>query len=77
VSKQFTVMLPSLAPAAYTVLYRVVSADDGHISSGTIRFRYSPGTPAARQARHARRWARRITPASSGRRRRSQVLSVP
>ncbi|HEX4025013.1 MAG TPA: copper resistance CopC family protein [Steroidobacteraceae bacterium] len=46
VSTHFTVALPALAPGLYTVSYRVVSADDGHISSGTLRFRYDPGAPA-------------------------------
>ncbi|MGH8205561.1 MAG: copper resistance CopC family protein [Steroidobacteraceae bacterium] len=41
VNTQFTIALPALAPGAYTVAYRVVSADDGHISSGMIRFRIS------------------------------------
>jgi methionine-rich copper-binding protein CopC len=47
VGKDFTVALPSLGPGAYTVTYRVVSADDGHITSGTVRFRIAPGTAAA------------------------------
>jgi methionine-rich copper-binding protein CopC len=46
VSTQFTIALPALAPGAYTVVYRVVSADDGHISSGTIRFRIAPPVSA-------------------------------
>jgi methionine-rich copper-binding protein CopC len=47
VSKDFTVALPSLGPGAYTVTYHVVSADDGHITSGTVRFRIAPGAAAA------------------------------
>lgn len=36
------VALPTLAPGAYNVTWRAVSAD-GHIASGTVRFTISPG----------------------------------
>jgi methionine-rich copper-binding protein CopC len=38
-SKSFTIAAPQLAAGTFTLTYRVVAADDKHLSSGTIRFR--------------------------------------
>ncbi len=41
-STSFSIPAPKLAAGAYTLNYRVVAADDNHLSSGTVKFRLSP-----------------------------------
>jgi methionine-rich copper-binding protein CopC len=41
-SKSFTIPAPKLSAGSYILSYRVVAADDNHLSMGTIRFRLSP-----------------------------------
>lgn len=42
-SAQFTIPAPKLTPGAYTLRYRVVAADDNHVSSGMISFSITAG----------------------------------
>jgi methionine-rich copper-binding protein CopC len=37
-SAHFMIPAPKLTPGVYTLKYRVVAVDDGHLSSGAIRF---------------------------------------
>ena len=47
-SEHFTVVLPKLAPGAYTVKYRVLS-DDNHVMGGTTKFTIAlPAAPAGK-----------------------------
>ena len=39
-----TVPLPELPPGKYTLIWRVVAADDGHVTSGAVHF--TVATPA-------------------------------
>jgi methionine-rich copper-binding protein CopC len=41
-STSFSIAAPQLAAGSYTLSYRVVAADDNHLSSGTLKFRLSP-----------------------------------
>jgi len=41
-SKSFSIPAPKLSSGSFTLSYRVVAADDNHLSTGTIRFRLSP-----------------------------------
>jgi methionine-rich copper-binding protein CopC len=41
-STSFSIAAPKLGAGSFTLSYRVVAADDNHLSSGTIRFRLSP-----------------------------------
>jgi methionine-rich copper-binding protein CopC len=41
-STNFSIAAPKLSAGTFTLSYRVVAADDRHLSSGTIRFRLSP-----------------------------------
>jgi copper transport protein len=41
-SRRFTVALPALSPGRYTIDYRVVSTDDGHVSGGAVHFTIAP-----------------------------------
>lgn len=41
-SKSFSVAAPRLSAGTFTLNYRVVAADDHHVSSGAIRFRLAP-----------------------------------
>jgi methionine-rich copper-binding protein CopC len=41
-SKSFSIAAPKLKPGEYRLDYRVMAADDHHLSMGTIRFRLSP-----------------------------------
>jgi len=41
-STSFSIAAPKLSAGTFTLSYRVVAADDNHLSSGTIRFRFSP-----------------------------------
>jgi Cu/Ag efflux protein CusF len=50
--KQFVITAPRLADGTYTVHYRVLATDDGHISGGTITFTVGT-TTAARGAQAA------------------------
>ncbi|HEX9473306.1 MAG TPA: copper resistance CopC family protein [Steroidobacteraceae bacterium] len=38
----FSVTAPRLSAGTFTLAYRVVAADDNHLTSGTIRFRLAP-----------------------------------
>jgi len=42
-SQHFAIALPQLGAGVYTITYRVVSADDNHISSGAIKFTIASG----------------------------------
>lgn len=42
VDRTLRVALPTLAPGAYTLVWRAVAAD-GHVSSGAVHFTISPG----------------------------------
>lgn len=44
-SEAFTVPAPTLDPGVYTLRYRVVAADDGHVSSGMITFTVAAPAP--------------------------------
>jgi copper transport protein len=46
-SAHFMIPAPPLDPGSYTLTYRVVAADDNHVSSGTIRFSVSTGAKPA------------------------------
>ncbi len=41
-STNFSVAAPRLSAGTFTLTYRVVAADDNHLTSGTIRFRLAP-----------------------------------
>ena len=41
-SKSFSIPAPKLSAGSFSLTYRVVAADDNHLSTGTIRFRLSP-----------------------------------
>jgi methionine-rich copper-binding protein CopC len=41
-STSFSIAAPRLSAGTFTLSYRVVAADDNHLSSGTIKFRLSP-----------------------------------
>jgi len=45
VSQDFKVPAPQLAPGTYTLRYRVIAADDGHVSGGMITFTVAAATP--------------------------------
>jgi methionine-rich copper-binding protein CopC len=48
ISVHFMIPAPKLRPGVYTLKYRVVAADDNHVTSGTIRFTVStPTQPSA------------------------------
>lgn len=44
-SLKFTVPAPKLGPGVYTLRYRVVAADDNHVTSGTVTFSVAPRAP--------------------------------
>jgi copper transport protein len=46
----FRVSVPDLPPGVYTVSWRVLSADDGHLTEGAYFFVIGPGVPAIRPA---------------------------
>jgi copper transport protein len=46
----FRVSVPDLPPGVYTVSWRVLSADDGHLTDGAYGFVVGAGTPATRPA---------------------------
>ncbi len=46
VSGHFTIPAPKLAPAAYTLSFRVLDPEDNHVSTGKISFRYAPAEKA-------------------------------
>jgi len=39
---EIDVKVPALSPGAYTLSWRVVSTDDGHIMSGELHFKLAP-----------------------------------
>ena len=41
-SSTFSIAAPKLSAGTYTLSYRVIAADDNHLSSGEISFRVSP-----------------------------------
>jgi methionine-rich copper-binding protein CopC len=41
-STSFSIAAPKLSAGTFTLNYRVVAADDNHLSSGTIKFRLLP-----------------------------------
>lgn len=41
-SKGFSIPAPKLSAGSFTLSYRVIAADDNHLSTGTIKFRLSP-----------------------------------
>jgi methionine-rich copper-binding protein CopC len=45
-SQEFTVPAPKLDPGVYTLRYRVVAADDNHLTSGMITFSIAAAAPA-------------------------------
>ncbi len=42
-SRHFVITAPRLAPGDYTIRYRIVSTDDGHITGGAIHFTLTAG----------------------------------
>lgn len=48
-SEHFAIPAPRLGPGVYTITYRVVAVDDGHTSSGAIKFTVAPGAVASAQ----------------------------
>jgi len=46
VSEHFTIPVPKLAPAVYTLSFRVLDPEDNHVSMGKISFRYAPTAKA-------------------------------
>lgn len=44
-SQDFKVPAPKLTPGRYTLRYRVIAADDGHVSAGLITFSVAAATP--------------------------------
>jgi methionine-rich copper-binding protein CopC len=45
VGQDFKVTAPMLTPGTYTLRYRVVAADDGHVSAGLITFSIAAKAP--------------------------------
>jgi methionine-rich copper-binding protein CopC len=43
--QDFTVPAPQLSPGLYTLRYRVVAADDGHVSAGMVTFSITAVAP--------------------------------
>jgi methionine-rich copper-binding protein CopC len=44
-SRDFSLPAPPLTPGSYTLRYRVVAADDGHVSAGLITFSIAAKAP--------------------------------
>jgi len=40
--RNFSIIAPKLSAGSFSLSYRVVAADDNHLSMGTIRFQLSP-----------------------------------
>jgi methionine-rich copper-binding protein CopC len=50
-ARQISIPLPQLTPGSYSVTWRVVS-EDGHVTSGTLRFTLTPDRAADHPAQH-------------------------
>ncbi len=65
-SRHFVIPAPRLAPGAYTIRYRILSTDDGHITSGTIRFSVGGAGSASSAATSAAALAAAAAAAAAG-----------